>query len=361
MSLTSEYVGDLEHRTFWLLVITVSLLFAWILWPFFGAILWSTLLAIVFDPVYRRLLGAMPKRTNLAALSTVLFILLIVILPLTLVTASVVQEASSLYQRYQSGELNLGQSLPQIRDVLPGWAVGLLDRFELTSTNVEETVSEGVKRGSQFFAAQLLNIGQTTIDFVISLCVTLYLLFFLLRDGDRLMYFIRRAVPLAPEHKVTLFDNFTVAIRATVKGDIVVALLQGALGGLIFWILGIGGPVLWGLVMTVLSFVPVFGTALVWVPAAVYLLVTGSVWEAIILVAYFTLVVGLVDNVVRPILVGQDMQLPSYVVLIATLGGISIFGVNGLVLGPVIAAIFVAAWEMVLSLRQGAKADQIGS
>jgi predicted PurR-regulated permease PerM len=148
-----------------------------------------------------------------------------------------------------------------------------------------------------------------------------------------------------------LFSSFTTVIRATVKGNVVVAIVQGALGGLIFWFLGVHAAVLWAVVMAFLSLLPAVGSALVWLPVAIYFLVTGATWQGIVLIAFGVLVIGLVDNVLRPILVGKDTKIPDYVVLISTLGGMAIFGLNGFVIGPVIAAMFMAVWDIFASSR----------
>jgi predicted PurR-regulated permease PerM len=174
----------------------------------------------------------------------------------------------------------------------------------------------------------------------------LYLLFFLLRDGSALSKRIQDALPLRAEQERELFRKFATVIRATIKGSILVAALQGALGGLIFWLLGLHAPVLWGVVMGLLALLPALGAALVWVPAAIYLLATGSIWEGIVLLAFGAFVIGLVDNILRPLLVGKDTKMPDYVVLISTLGGLATFGLNGFVVGPVIAAMFIAAWDI---------------
>jgi predicted PurR-regulated permease PerM len=131
-----------------------------------------------------------------------------------------------------------------------------------------------------------------------------------------------------------------------IKGNILVAALQGALGGIIFWLLGIHAPVLWGVVMALLSLLPAVGAALVWLPVAIYFLATGSVWQGVLLIGYGALVISLVDNFLRPFLVGKDTKMPDYLVLISTLGGIAAFGLNGFVIGPVIAAMFIAVWDL---------------
>lgn len=340
-------VPPLQDRPFLILLIAASLAFALILWPLFGAILWSTVVAILFTPVYRRLSTALRSRRTLAALATVVIILVMVILPVTLIAASLVQEALDMYSRIQSKELNLGRHFQQVLDALPEWASNLLGRFHLTTLGaVQDRLSTALMKGGQFIAARALHTGQNAFNFIVSLFVMLYLLFFLLRDGDDLSRRIADAIPLRPAHKRALLDTLTVVIRATVKGNIVVAVLQGALGGLIFWIMGVHAPLLWAALMAVLSLLPAVGAALVWLPVAIYFLATDALWKGIVLVAYGVLVIGLVDNVVRPVLVRRDTKMPDYVVLIATLGGIVIFGLNGFVIGPIIAAVFIAAWEI---------------
>lgn len=343
----------LRDRAFLLLVVVVSLAFAWILWPLSGAILWGTIIAIVFAPVNRRLGRAFSGRRALAALVTLNIVIVIVILPVTVVGAALIGEVAGAYERIKSGELSFGLYFQQVVEALPAWAVRLLDRFGLTNLSaVQERLSGALMQGSQSLATQAISIGQSTFDFVVSLFVMLYLLFFLLRDGDELTRRIRSAVPLRTDHQRALAENFTLVIRATVKGTLVVAVVQGALGGLLFWLLGIRGALLWAVVMAVFSLLPAFGTAIVWVPVAIYFLVTGAVGQGLLVIGYGVLVIGLVDNVLRPVLVGKDTKMPDYVVLVATLGGLSVFGVNGFVIGPIIAALFLAAWSIVAASRR---------
>jgi predicted PurR-regulated permease PerM len=348
----------LEDKTFLLVIVAVSLAFAWILLPYYGAVFWATVLAIVFAPAYRRLSRSMRQKRTLAALATVTIILLMVILPLTLVAALLVQEGFGVYERIQSGELNIVRFFQQIFGALPAWVTHLLDRFGLTDLGLmQERLSASLIKGSQFLAARVLNIGQNTFDLIVNLFLVLYLLFFLLRDGDDLSKRIKDAIPLRAEQQGDLFNRFTTVIRATIKGNIVVAAVQGALGGLIFWFLGVHAPVLWAVLMALLSLVPAVGAGLVWLPVAIYFLVTGATWQGVVLIAYGALVIGLVDNVLRPILVGKDTKMPDYVVLISTLGGLAIFGLNGFVIGPVIAAMFMAAWDIFSASRAGMQID----
>jgi predicted PurR-regulated permease PerM len=349
--MNSPNLAGLEDKTFVLLIVAVSLAFAWILWPFYGSVFWGTVLAILFARPYRRLLTSMGQKRTLAALATVLIVLMIVILPLALISVLLLQEGFSVYERIQSGDLNIGQYFQQVFDALPAWVTDLLDRFGLTNLGLmQERLSTGLVKSSQFLAAQALSVGQNTFHLIVNLFIVLYLLFFLLRDGEDLTKRIRNAMPLHPDQQRELLNRFTTVIRATVKGNVVVAIVQGALGGLIFWFLGVHAPVLWGVLMAFLSLLPV-GSALIWLPVAIYFFVTGAIWQGVVLIAFSVLVIGLVDNILRPILVGKDTKMPDYVVLISTLGGLAIFGLNGFVIGPVVAAMFIAVWDIVASSR----------
>jgi predicted PurR-regulated permease PerM len=310
-------------------------------------VFWAAVLAILFTKPYRWLLIRMQQRRNRAALLTLTLCLVLVILPLTLITISLVQDAAEVIERIRSGEIDFNLYFQQVIGALPEWLVGLLAQFDLLDLEaLQARLSSGAVEGTQFVATRAISIGQNTFEFAISFGIMLYLLFFLLRDGAALAARIRDAIPLSSHYKRYLFDKFTTVIRATVKGNIAVAATQGALGGLIFWFLGVQGALVWAVLMAFLSLLPAVGAAIVWLPVAIYFLVTGAIWQGVTLIVFGVVVIGLVDNVLRPILVGKDTKMPDYVVLISTLGGMALFGLNGFVIGPVIAALFIAAWDL---------------
>src|SRR5690606_26041987 len=182
---------------------------------------------------------------------------------------------------------------------------------------LREKLSSMALEGSKYLASQAVNVGQNTFQFLVSMGIMLYLLFFLLRDGGNLARHSKQLIPLSDEHQQHLFRKFATVVRATVKGNIVVAATQGALGGLMFWFLGIQGALLWGVLMAFLSLMPAVGAAIIWVPVAVSFLVTGAVWPGIVLTLFGVLVIGLVDNILRPLLVGKDTKIPDYVILVS--------------------------------------------
>ena len=336
-----------QYHFFLVLLIAVSIGFIWLLLPYYSAIFWAVIFSVLFRPLNLWFLKKMPKAPNTAALITLVIALLVVIIPLITITTSLIKEISLLYQRVQSGQLNLGLYFEQIIQSLPPFFKDILDRYEIHSLfGLREKLTEAAAQASKFLANQALTIGQDTFQFLITFGIMLYLLFFLLRDGSYLMQKIKSMIPLEYEQKQHLLSKFATVVKATVKGNILVAATQGVLGGFIFSVLGIQGSLLWGTIMGFLSLLPAIGAALIWFPVSIYFLVTGETWHGVILILYGVLIIGLTDNVLRPLLVGKDTKLPDYVILISTIGGLTVFGPNGFVIGPLLAALFISCWDL---------------
>lgn len=351
--------STLEQKVFLALVVVVSLAFGWVLLPYYGAVFWAVILAIIFAPLQRRLQRRFPKRRNLAAFLTLMATLLVAVLPVSLIASLLVGETAELYSRVQSGDLRLGEYVDRLRELLPAGVEAQLNRAGLGDTaSIRDRLSDGLMAGSQFLATKAFSFGQGTFQFFVSFFVMLYLLFFFIRDGRELVQRVRQAIPLSEEQKRRLFDKFTRVVRATVKGNILIAVTQGALGGVIFAILGIPGVFLWSVVMTFLSLLPAVGAGLVWGPVAIFYLMQGQWGQALILILYGVLVIGLVDNFLRPVLVGKDTRMPDFVVLISTLGGLALFGLNGFVIGPLIAALFISTWALFIAAEERREAEE---
>jgi len=338
----------LEQSAFLIMLALVTGVFFWLLRPFFAPLLWACIIAVLFHPLQVWLEKRWGKRPNTIALTTLLACMVLVVMPVLLLLASFLQQGLAVYEQIQAGELQPGKYIDQVRNAFPVLQ-GLLERFDIDMTTVRDNAAKAAVAASQFLARNALAVGQGAFGFVLKLALMLYVAYFLLRDGRKLVEKLVHAIPLGDERERLLFQKFAEVARATVKGNLLVALVQGMLGGLIFWILGLPAALLWGVVMTVLSLIPAVGAGLVWLPAAIYLYAVGDWISATVLIAYGVLIIGLADNILRPLLVGRDTKLPDWMVLLSTLGGIAMVGINGFVIGPLIAVLFVAFWQIFSS------------
>ncbi len=335
----------LQAAFFIALLVLTTLAFVGLILDFMMPVFWAVVLAIIFRPMQRRWLKTVKGRQALASVLSLLSIIVIVILPLFLVGLAVTRESVALYERIASGELDLQEPLRYFERTLP-LLTEQLNEFGVEVEKIRESVAGAAVTGSRFVASRALAFGQDALRFTVLLFLMLYILFFFLRDGPRLIDALVRALPLGDARERRLFAKFAEVTRATIKGTLVVGLVQGTIGGLLFWMLGLPAPVFWGVIMTLLSFLPAIGAALVWLPAALILMATGHVGKGLILLVAGTLIIGLVDNLLRPLLVGRDTQMPDFLILLSTLGGLAVFGLSGFVIGPIIAAFFLVVWEM---------------
>jgi predicted PurR-regulated permease PerM len=335
---------NLENRAFVLLVVLTTIVFFWMVRHFLMPVFWAAVLAILFRPVFKYW-KLKVKRDAIAAAITTVIATIVVIVPMALLTAAVAQQAISIYQSVIAGDIDLlapidyiERSLPRVAEIMEGSGVDI--------ENLRSTVEEAAITSSRFIATQALALGQMTLTMLALFLLTLYFLFFFIRDGSRIVELAIRALPLGDERERRLFVKFAQVSRAALKGTLVIAAIQGALGGIMFAVVGIQGAVFWGVVMGVLSLLPIVGAFMVWGPAAIFFFATGTVWKGVFLIAGGSMVVGLMDNILRPILVGRETKMPDYIVLLATLGGLTMFGISGFVIGPIIAALFLVLWEM---------------
>ena len=335
---------SLENGFFLLLLMVVTLVFLWVVQDFLEPVFWAALLASLFYPVHRRLVARLGNRPSLSAVLVLLLTLLIVILPLFFVVLQVTHESTAFYQRIASGEIDLRAALEWPAKALPVVA-NFLDRVGFEADKTSEWLSSAAVTVSRFAATRALSIGQNALSVTVQFVLMMYLVFFFLRDGVTLLERLVQVLPLGDRRERRLFRKFVEVSRAMLKGTVVVGIVQGMLGGISLALLGFDGAAFWGVVMTLLSILPAVGASLVWIPAAIWLFATGAAAKGSILIVLGVLI-GFVDNVLRPILVGRDTKMPDYLILLSTLGGLTAFGLSGFVIGPIIAALCVAAWEM---------------
>jgi predicted PurR-regulated permease PerM len=336
---------NVQRAFFGALLIGVTLAFLWLILGFIQPIFWAVALGIVVYPLHARLVARLRNRESLAAVLSVFIVVIVVILPLIGIGAAVTREAAALYDRLDDGDLGLQSLYARAQQSMPS-VTATIERFGLDPSQLGDQLSNAAVTVSRFIAERAVAIGQDTLRATVFFFLMLYLLFFFLRDGPLMLDALVRALPLGDRRERHLLERFAAVSRATIKGTLVVGIVQGTIGGIAFAVLGIAAPVLWGVVMALLSILPAVGTALVWLPAAIALIFNGQIVGGIVLIAIGVLVIGSVDNVLRPVLVGRDTRMPDYLILLSTLGGLAAFGLAGIIIGPIIAAFFLSVWAM---------------
>lgn len=327
-----------------LLVAAVTVVFVWMLQTFLLTILMAALLSGLVHPVYTRLVKQFGGRRQAASAVTLLGVILLVVVPLLGLFGIVLNQAirvteniRPVVERLVNEPTYFDQQLQRI----PG-----IDRIHPYRDQIVTRAGDVVNTVGAFLIASLSETTRMTVAFVFHAAILLYSMFFLLIDGPAMLSSIFRYLPLRPEDEQQMKDRFVSVTRATIKGTVVIGIVQGGLSGVAFWLVGIPNVMFWTIVMVVLSVLPLVGGALVWVPACLILAATGQVWQAAILAAFCALIVGSVDNVLRPWLVGRDTKMHDLVILFSTLGGLIVFGPLGFIIGPLVAGLFVTIWEI---------------
>ncbi|HVF42347.1 MAG TPA: AI-2E family transporter [Pyrinomonadaceae bacterium] len=330
----------------------VALYLCWLmLQPFIEVLLWAVVLVIVFMPVHRRV-RARVGSPGWSAVVSCLLVVVVILVPLTLVSLAIVREMSHIAQGLQAkpGEGGAAQ----------GGMAGILDSpyvdralnwvgqyVDLSQFNSEQFIADRLKSLGGAIAGRTLGVVGGVVGIVIEIFFVIFTMYYLFRDGERMREAVYSVLPLDDRRAHEIIDRTQEVISASVYGVLVIALIQGALGGLAFWALGLPSSLLWGVVMVFLSMIPMAGAFVVWVPAALYLLATGAWGKAIILTVWGALVIGSVDNFLRPKLVGEKTRLHELIIFFSVLGGLQVFGVIGLVLGPVVVAITIALLDVL--------------
>ena len=330
-----------------LLVLAVSVLFLAVAWPFLKPLLMGALLAGLCNPLYHWLSRLLRGRESLAAGLTLLILFLIVVGPLSAFIGVVVQQAITISN----------DALPWVREHFgPAAAFNahdwLVRRFPSLADYIpkQEQIADGAadvaKATGTFLVTGATQITASTAAFLLNLFVMLYAMFYFLRDGQSILEKIFYYIPLSHGDEVRVLERLESVTRATIKGTVVIGIIQGSLAGFGFWVAGLDGAAFWGTVMTVLSVVPGIGSAIVWIPAVIYLFIVGRTTAAILLLIWCSTIVGTIDNLLRTRLVGKDAKMPDLLILIGTLGGLFFFGPIGFIVGPLVCGLFLTAWDI---------------
>lgn len=333
----------MRHFLFFILLAAVTYGFFVILKPFFYPLFWAAILASIFYPVYKKIKDK-TKSPSLSSALTLVVILVIIVLPLILISALVVKETVDLYGAAAN---NSGQITSDIQNFLNAVQKNpITQKLQLNQVFSAEQLTELAQKFSGYILTSVGVITQNSLMFIAMFVIMFYALFFFVRDGEKLLRQLMHLCPLGDRYEKILYEKFTSTVRATIKGTMTVGLIQGILGFLMFAAAGIKGSVIWGVLMVIMACIPAVGTYFIWLPVAIAQIIIGNTGTGIGMILFGSLVIGTIDNFLRPILVGRDSQLHPLLVLFSTLGGIATFGISGFVIGPVIASLLLAFWEM---------------
>lgn len=330
--------AQLQNVFFLAVLFCTTGLFLWMLGSYLFPVLWAVIITVVFYPVYAWLFRIL-KNESAASVLTIAVAALVIVVPIIFVGGLVIRESLGLYQSVQNGitDETMDGFIARIDSVLP---------VTIDWEQAEARAREGLAGLTAAITGSLLQYSQFTLGFVAKIGIMLYVLFFMFRYNTVLLDKAAAYLPMNEKYLKLLFERFASTTQAIAQGTLTIAILQGTIGALTLWLVGIGAPVLWGVVMTILSIIPAVGPSFVLVPAGVYLIVTGSLVQGIIVLGVGVVLIGLVDEFLRPLLVGRRAKIPDAIVLLATVGGLSTFGVTGFVIGPVIAAFCLSLWAI---------------
>lgn len=336
---------NLSRYFFIAVLIGTTIVFFRMIQAFLIPILLAAVFATLFYPLYEAFVRIFRGRRNLASFFSCFVLLLGLIVPLYLVADMVVREAIDLYQ-------SAGQQIPDLLKkgeegpLAKLRAVPFLRNLRLDQVDWSATLKDAVASAGSFVATLINKTSRGTLQVLVTLFTTLFTMFYFFRDGKNLLRRLRRLIPLDREYKNAIATRFASVARATVKGTMAIALIQGTLSGLTLWIFGVGSPFLWGVVATLLSIIPLVGAWLVLYPAAFIQIATGHLWQGIGIIIVTVLVIVNVDNLLRPRLVGQETGMHDLMVFFSTLGGIGMFGPTGFIIGPMVAALFLSVLDI---------------
>ena len=335
-------MSDRKRSVRWWALVAATAIALYLCWlmvkPFVGVLGWAAVLVIVFYPVHKRM-ALHIKRPGVSALVSCILVILTILVPVVLVTIAVLNELSGAIQSLQSAIAYVLEPNSAYTGRILRWLGQYVNIDQLRS---EQYLVDQIKGRSGSIAGQTLGFLGGVVGVIVQMFFVIFTMYYLFRDGDRILDAVRDSLPLDKKQAVTIMARARDVIGASVYGLFTIAIIQGALGGLAFWILGLPSAIVWGVAMIFLSMIPMLGAFLVWVPAAIYLALAGHPIKAVLLTLWGTLAIGMIDNFLRPYIVGGRTKLHELLVFFSVLGGLKVFGVLGIVLGPVVLAITLA-------------------
>jgi len=333
--------SKVRNIIFFVALTIVSVIFFFLVKPLFYPLFWAAVIASIFHPLYNRIRKKV-KSNNFSAAIILVIVLLLVLIPVALMSGLLIKESIDIYAEIgaKGGQINLG--LENAFNLIKH--NHFIGKFNIDESFWVQKISDITGSLTNYILTSLKIITENSVTFVVMFVIMLYALFFFVRDGEKIMKKAMYLCPIGDKNEMTFYNKFTSTARATLKGTLLLGILQGTLGGIMFYVAGVQGALIWGIVMS--AFAILIGSYFIWLPAGIIMLMLGNVWQGIFILAFGLTVVSTIDNILRPVLVGKDIQMHPLLIFISTLGGVVVFGISGFVIGPIITAFMIALWKM---------------
>ena len=331
-----------RYILFFSLIFILLVAFLYLIKPFLYAIFWAAVVSILLQPMHK-FISKYIDSPSVSSIISLILVIVIFFLPLTLFGYLLIQQSVQLY-------LSFSDSADIIANVqgFASWLVNtpLAPYLEEITQQWTGYAADAAKTVSVFLFQNIKNITQNSVRFIIMLFIMLYTLYFFFKDGKKIAGYLSYISPIGNNYEKMFYEKFRNTAIATLKTTLIIGGIQGTLGGLLFWVTGIKGAFIWGVLMVLLSMIPALGSFIIWLPAAIIMIATGHTWEGILILIIGTSVISTIDNLLRPILVGKGTAMHPLIVLLTTLGGFVLFGISGFVIGPIIASLFLAVMSI---------------
>lgn len=337
----------MRSALFFSLLIILFLAFIYVIQPFFFSIFWAAIIAILFYPMHKKI----NHYINVPSLSSIISVILVVVLiflPLTLLSFLIIQQSVILYTSFSTE--NVISNVQHISSWLKNTPFS--PYITEISSQWTEYAASVAKSVSVFLFENIKEITQNSVRFILMTVIMFYTLFFFFKDGKKIVSRLSYVSPLGNDYEIMLYEKFRTTALSTLKTTLVIGGIQGTIGGILFWSVGIKGALLWGIIMTAVCVIPALGSFIIWLPAALIMFATGNVMQGVIILIIGAFVISLIDNLLRPIMVGKGTEMHPIIVLFSTLGGIFLFGISGFIIGPIISALFLSILSIYLQYYQ---------
>ena len=344
----------IRNILFFGLMALVMIVFLFIMKPFFFPVFWAAVIASIFRPIYQKVHRKIGN-PDISSTLVLIMILLIILIPAGVIGSLGISESLDLYSTMDKDNNDMQAGIQNILNQFTHHPT--VQKLRIDEKVWIEKLTETTKAVANYLLNSIRSLTENALIFFVKFGVMLYALYFFIRDGDKFLKMIIRFFPLGGGREEILLEKFKTTALATLKVTLIIGGIQGMLGGMIFFITGVKGAMMWGIIMILTSIIPSVGCSIIWAPAGVIMLITGHTWQGTAILLFGVLVISTIDQLLRPLLLGKDVQLHPLMIFLSTLGGIMLFGISGFVIGPIVCALFIAILEMYEQYYQAEISD----